>query len=146
MTTYRLTRLEIGDEVPLPFEVAPDVDIKALTDRWTVLVKQPPESCRPITDLYVFSQRVPRPPSIFDSFVRSVFLGQLDKDPARSRAAAQEMVAKPKRSGIDPEKAVHLGRAILAYLDDPVAARAYVAELVESHMATCAVQDVGSEL
>lgn len=143
--TWRLSELEIPDDVPLPFDVSEDVDIKPLLDRWRVLVEHPPESCCPITGLYVFSQKVPKPPSIFGSFARVVFQEQIEADPEKWKTMGQGLTAHPEASGMDPEKAAYLGAAILAFLKEPAISRRYVAELVESHMASHTVQEVAGE-
>ena len=146
MGRYRLERLNI-DPALLPFEFNEGVDTQPLIERWTRLVERPPSECKPITDLYVWSVEVPRPPSIWDSFIRTVFDGTLDSDVRAWEKKGREIERKPKKAGFDdPEKALRLGQAIVAYTRNVRVARQYVSDLVESHIVMFVAQELLGEL
>jgi hypothetical protein len=64
---------------------------------------------------------VPRPPSIWDSFIRVVFDGTLDSDLRGWQKKDDQIERKPKKAGFDdPEKASRLGRALVAYTQNDV--------------------------
>jgi hypothetical protein len=90
---------------------------------------------------------VPRPPSIWDSFIRVVFDGTLDSDLRGWQKKGDQIERKPKKAGFDdPEKASRLGRALVAYTQNDVVARQYVSELVESHIVMFVGQELQNEL
>jgi hypothetical protein len=94
-----------------------------------------------------WSVEVPRPPSIWDSFIRVVFDGTLDSDLRGWQKKDDQIERKPKKAGFDdPEKASRLGRALVAYTQNDVVARQYVSELVESHIVMFVGQELQNEL